>query len=123
MNILKNHAFQICIVLFVTHQILQKILNYNIPFADQYLDPFLSIPIFLSLLLMERRWLLRQRDFYFSTFEVAIITCVLAIIFEEVFPRISTKFTRDNWDYVFYFLGGCYFRLFVISLNENSRLN
>lgn len=113
MDILRHPAFTFCIALFATHQLFQKVFDISIPLLDSYLDPFLSIPIFLSLLLVERRWLLRQPDFNFTTLELVIITTVLAIIFEEVFPRISDSFTRDNWDYVFYFFGGGYFSFFI----------
>ncbi len=118
MDNLKHPAFIICIALFAIHQLFQKIVAIPIPFLDSYLDPFLSIPIFLSLLLEERRWLLRQPDFNFTTLEVVIITTVLAIIFEEVFPRISDSFTRDNLDYVFYFFGGGYFSFFINEMDD-----
>ncbi len=95
------------------HQILQKVFNYNIPFADSYLDPFLSIPIFLNCLLLERRWLLKQPDFRFSNLEIVIITIVLAVLFEEGFTFFSDKFTHDPWDYFFYLLGGIFFRFFA----------
>lgn len=110
-----------CFVIFALHQLTQKILDWKIPWADNYLDSLLCIPIFLGLLLVERRFFFgkvfsnkkNNNTYTFSLFETFIITLVLAIIFEEGFPRWSSHFTKDLWDYFNYFVGGLFFYYFI----------
>ncbi|MEM6317521.1 MAG: hypothetical protein AAF960_07610 [Bacteroidota bacterium] len=115
-----NKTWLLCVVLFGLHQFSQYYLGWSVPFLDNYLDPFLGIPCLLGLVLQERRFLLdryidkRQAAAYcFSALDVVVITFILAVLFEEGFPRWSDNFTRDNWDYVAYFLGAGLFYFLV----------
>ncbi len=107
-------------LLFGAHQIAQYGLFINIPFLDNYADPFLGIPCLLGLVLIERSFFLdiyvnRQiaKDYRFSVLEVIVITTVLSILFEEGFSRWSNHFTKDYWDYLGYFLGAVVFLAFI----------
>lgn len=100
-NILQNPVFLICCLLFMLHQVIQKILTFPILLADAYLDNFLSTPIILTLMLVERRWLFNDNKYRFTVSEVVIATIVILLITELVFPYISTRFTGDGYDIIF----------------------
>jgi len=103
------------VLLLLTHQFLQKVLHVKVPFLDNWLDPFLSMPILLGLILMERRWFLnrnsqdKNQDYNFSKLEIVITVLFFALIFEFLFPKYSDGFTFDWWDFVGYGLGGLLF--------------
>ena len=103
---LKSPLFIICSILFLLHQLLQYGLNINIPFADNFLDNLLAMPIILILLLAERRWLFRKGpDYHLSMLEILITTFYVSLISELVFPRLSSRFTFHWLDFVFFFAG------------------
>ena len=101
-------AYATAAVLFLGHQLSQKLLGVRLPLADAYLDPLLSIPLLLGLAWAEQRWLgWRAGDEPFTAVEVAAMTLALAVLFEEGFPRIDpARQTRDPWDYLAYAAGG-----------------
>ncbi len=98
-------------VVFALHQALQWGLDIRMPIIDSYLDPFLAPTILLGLWLYERQLIWRAPAL--SWFETAVATLLLAVIFEEVFPRLEEGFSRDLLDYLAYALGGLYFYWFV----------
>ena len=100
--------------LLLAHQLTQKWLGWQLPFLDNYLDPFLSIPILLGAILAERNFILQKFNgkekntiYQYSIFEIIICSLFFALLFEEGFPSWSKNFTRDVWDYLAYFLGVC----------------
>ena len=114
MQLLLKPAWLICFLLFLLHQFSQKVMSWAIPFADNYLDCLLCMPIFLTFLLIERRFLLQQSTSYsFPFWDTMAMTLFLAIIFEELFPLLADGFTKDYWDYVCYFIGGVFFYFFI----------
>ena len=104
-------AWWVFVGIFLLHQLLQKGMGVDVPFAHEYLDPALSIPIMLGLWQVERRYLFGQT--HLTLLETAVGTIFLALIFEFLFPLLSDDFTADPWDYVAYSLGGLLFWLFV----------
>ncbi|PHI20845.1 hypothetical protein CEQ90_05635 [Lewinellaceae bacterium SD302] len=97
--------------LFILHQITQRLLGWEFPLIDHYLDPLLCIPLVLGIMAAERK-------LYFGAgrmlaLETLVLTIFLAILFEEVFTRISSEFSRDIYDYLAYALGGIYFWMLV----------
>ena len=101
------------VFLLLTHQVLQKIFHISIPFLDNWLDPFLSIPILLGLILMERRWFYKNKKSYsFSILETVIAVLFFSFVFEILFPKWSDGFTFDWWDFLAYGLGGLFFYFF-----------
>ena len=79
----------------------------NTGVLDDYLDPTLAAPILLGLWVAERTFIWRSGRL--SALETAVATLLLAVIFEEVYPRFEGGFSRDVYDYVFYAIGGLYF--------------
>jgi len=126
MQILRNKIWISCVLLVGIHQISQKVFTYNLGFVDNYLDPFLSIPILLGLILQERQFLInkyfstnKQTDYHFSILEIMLATIFFAVIFEEGFPKWSIYFTKDYWDYLAYFSGALVFYFFI---NKSGRV-
>ena len=111
MRVLRNPYWWAAVAAFVLHQLAQKAMGLRSGFLDDYLDPFLCAPILLGLWLVERRYLFRAPSL--SAPETAIAVLLLAIVFEEVFPRYEEGFRRDWVDYLFYALGGVYFYFLV----------
>ena len=108
-----------CLILLL-HQIIQKGFDFNLGMLDNYLDPFLSMPILLGLILQERQFLLtkflsyeKSKKYQFSILEIIITTLFFAIIFEEGFPIWSPYFTKDYWDYLAYATGAFLFYIFI----------
>lgn len=116
------------VLLLLTHQFFQKILLFKIPFLDNWLDPFLSMPVLLGLILVERRWFLNRKSesdlpysqgdlkspceyhsYNLSKLETVITVLFFALIFEFIFPKYSDGFTFDWWDFLAYGLGGFLF--------------
>ena len=115
MRILKSPVFLICCLLFLVHQLLQKVLEIKLPVIDAYLDSFLLMPILLTFLVVERRWLFRRRSGYcLKLLDIVIATLFIAIVAELVFPALSHRFTADWWDVLAYALGSS---LFYFTIN------
>ncbi len=118
MKILFNWVFIVCCILFVVHQLLQKVLHISIPLADQYLDNLLATPILLTLLVAEKRILFRRGgDYTLSVLEVCMATLLIALVSEYLFPYLSNEFTFDWADIVFYALGSM---LFYFTINKSK---
>ncbi len=117
----------VCLLVLLSHQITQKIGHWPLPFLDSYLDPFLSMPILMGGIIIERSFLLctfypkKVRTVYrFSIFEIIVISIFFALLFEEGFPYWSQDFTRDEWDYVAYFFGSLVFYFFMNGKEETT---
>ena len=107
-------AFWVCLLLFLVHQLLQKVLAVSLPFLDSYLDPFLCIPIILPLLALERHYLLGLSYFNASDpGDAAIVTVALSVIFEVGFPTWSSSFVQDKYDFVAYAAGYLFWYLTI----------
>jgi len=111
MEVLRQPAWWIPFVLFLLHQFVQYILGWSTPWVDAYLDPLLALPVLLGLLLFERRLVFRVKRL--SLLEVGLVSVVLAIIFEEGFPRLQPAFVQDSFDYLAYLVGAGYFWVFL----------
>jgi hypothetical protein len=96
-------------LIFLLHQWLQKGMGIAIPLADQYLDPLLCMPLLLGVWQWEKQWLFGHR---ISATEIWVLTLILALLFELVFPWLTPKFTADWWDALLYFAGTTLFLLF-----------
>lgn len=116
---LYSATFITCCIVFLAHQITQRVLHIAIPFADNYVDNFLATPILLTLLLVERRTLFRYgHDYTLSVAEVALATAFIAGVGELLFPYWSENFTSDWLDVLFYALGSV---LFYATVNKSDR--
>lgn len=108
--------FIIALALAIAHQVLQKILQVSIPFVDSYLDPLLFLPILLHLILLERRYVFgKGSDYTFSWPQIIMVSVLISVVCEVLFPRWSPSFTADYKDTVCYFIGGIVFGIFFNS--------
>lgn len=68
------------------------------------------MPILLTLLLAERRHFFgKGNDYKLSGMEVTLAVLILSIIFEIIFPALTSKFTSDWGDVIAYMAGGLFF--------------
>lgn len=115
MKVLTSPVFIICALLFVVHQVLQKGLAITFPMVDRYLDNLLTMPIILSLLLVERQYLFKRGKAYrLSALDVVVATVFITLISEIIFPLLSKDFTTDWWDVAFLGLGSL---IFYVTIN------
>ncbi len=119
MKTLLHPAFILVFIIFLLHQVAEKIFAYHIPFFDNYLDPFLCTPIMLTFLLFERRVFFKEGEgFILSVLEIIVATIGMICISEILFPYLSSQFTADWHDGIGLSLGSLYFYFFI-----NVRLN
>jgi hypothetical protein len=120
MEVLKSPVFIICSLLFILHQLMQKVLDMHYPLIDRYLDNLLAMPIILTLLLVERRFLFRRKTYRLTVLEVVLATLFVILVAEIAFPLFSEDFTTDWWDVLFYALGSL---LFYFTINKRTSQN
>jgi hypothetical protein len=114
MQVLKSPLFLFCGVLFIIHQLLQKVLLIKIGVLDKYFDSLLAMPIILTLLLAERRWLFKKGDRYqLPVAHILLTTLYIVVVTEIIFPLLSTRFTGDVIDVLLYGIGSFIFYLVV----------
>lgn len=89
-------------LLFIVHQLLQKVGQVSIPLVDHYLDPLLCMPLLLGLRQWEQQLLYGRK---INTAECWILTFLLTLLFEIGFPRWSAQFTADWRDALLYGIG------------------
>lgn len=112
-------AWLACVAALLLHQLSQKILGWRLPLLDNHLDPFVGVPVLLGLAQAERQFVtswLAEHGYpslrgwsKFTPSEVGAMTCVLAFVFEGVFPWLDARQTRDVLDVVAAGLGGWVF--------------
>lgn len=118
MKVLKSPVFIICLVLFVIHQLMQKVMDIHFSLFDRYLDNLLAMPIILTLLMIERRYLLgRKHTYRLSILEILVATIFIVLVAEIAFPLFSKDFTTDWWDVLFYTLGST---IFFLTINQTA---
>lgn len=120
-KLLRHPVFLLCCAVFIIHQIMQKVLHIAYPVADSYVDNFVAMPIILTLLVVERRFLFKKGESYRLTLqEVIIATLFIAFMVEVVFPLFSDRFTRDWIDFLFYGFGSI---LFYWTINRRNHFS
>ena len=111
MRVLRNPAWWGLLVIFLLHLFWERGMDFHVPFLDNHLDAFVSVPILLGLQLMEhRRWFGTRR---FTVLHIVVATSLFAIVFEYLFPLFEPRFTADWWDIVAYGLGAAWFGLLI----------
>jgi hypothetical protein len=110
----------ICGLLFIIHQLTQKLFLWSLPLLDSYLDPLLCVPLLLFGLDRERHHLWKSAPL--SALNIFILTAFFALLFEGLFPYLSDGFTQDWVDIFFYFTGAglyIFFRKWEVHRNSN----
>lgn len=102
-----HFSFWFPAILFITHQLSQKVLGLHIPFIDFYLDAFCFGAIVPVLMLIERQWLFKQSRY--SSVEFVSLLIFLILVSEVLLPFISTNFIADMYDALAILLGGVWF--------------
>ncbi|MEM9990633.1 MAG: hypothetical protein AAF738_02650 [Bacteroidota bacterium] len=102
--------FWLIAVLFLLHQIYQKVLSSStFPIIDAYFDPFACAVLGLFVIKRHFSILEKKPRRQLKCLEVVLVVLVLSVISEEVFPLLSSRFTRDFWDYWAFAFGGLVF--------------
>ena len=110
---LRSPLFIVCLILFITHQVLQKGLHIQLGLADRYLDNLTAMPVILTLYQAEKIWLFKKaKTFRLSLPEIVIATFYIILITEILFPFLSKNFTGDWIDILFYCTGTLLFYLY-----------
>ncbi|MFN2260603.1 MAG: hypothetical protein ABR595_00870 [Psychroflexus sp.] len=92
-------------LLFLVHQYLQMVVELNIAFLDNYLDPTALMPLILYAVLWERRILLRHKTMVLPYTDIFGYFILMVVFGEILFPLISERFTADYWDIFAYAFG------------------
>ena len=105
----RTPLFLFSLVLFLGHQLSQKVFHLPLPLADSYLDNLLCMPLLLPGLQWQQRCLLGRPRLSFM--EILAATAFVAFASEWLFPRWSPAFTADLWDVVAYLAGAMVFQV------------
>ena len=120
-KLLGSPVFVMSCVLFIIHQVVQGIADIKMPFINSYLDNLLAMPIILTLLLMERKYLYKWKDYNRLTMlETITATLFISLVSEVIFPLFSDKYSGDWIDLIFYMLGAFIFYLTVNNTFEKG---
>ena len=103
------------ILFFVLNQLFENF-GGRILFLYSYLDDFLFFPIILTLILIIQQHIF-NKEYIFPTQYIIFTFTILSLLVEFIYPKISSKFTFDHFDFIAYFVGTIFFSLF---LNKKS---
>jgi len=109
--------FTVCVVLFLLHQYLQKIVKVSLPVMDNYLDPLLLMPILLPLIVWERQLIHKKINYTLPLTHVFGYFLLVSILCEIILPLWNRKMTADVRDILFYALGSI---IYVASTRNNT---
>lgn len=104
--------FAVFTAIFLIHQFTQK-MGWHWRLADNYLDPFLAVPVMLGGALILLRLIDQRAVFYPLT--IAIYTIGLIVVFESGWIE-DERLHSDIWDVVGYVVGA-----FVFDRTINQR--
>ena len=108
-------------LLFVIHQYMQWIVQMNIDFIDDYLDPAVLMPLVLYAVLWERRIVLNNKKMNLPYLVIFGYFVTMAVLGELLFPLLSDRFTADYWDILAYAFGTIvYVTVREVSLPKNA---
>jgi hypothetical protein len=108
---MNKFAFWLVVLAFVFDKIIQST-NYSPKWVNNYLDDFLLIPIFLGSALMVQQAIVFDQ-FSFKKGQIFAVWLVFSILFEFIFPKITSAYVADVWDILAYGLGAIYFKVFL----------
>ncbi|MFA0964478.1 hypothetical protein AB9P05_21910 [Roseivirga sp. BDSF3-8] len=106
---LLHYGFLIPALLFLIHQLLQRVLGIALPFADAYLDPFCMGALAPYLLITERTYLFGEGKLLWLDLSLLYVT--LVAVSEIIFPFLSDRFYTDWWDALAILLGIIWYRI------------
>lgn len=118
---MQKKLFAVCLLLFLAHQFIQKILKINLPVIDNYLDPFLCMPVLLYGHLSERNLFSGENVRSLSATTIIMATVLISFVSEFCFPEWSEKFTRDGLDILAFGAGAVFFHFFMNKTEAKSK--
>lgn len=90
----------------IGHQILQKVLDIRWQWFDNYGDDLLAVPFISScVLIMENFLVYKYHQRKHSFLQLFFLFCMISIFFEYLAPKISSAYTFDYIDILFYLVG------------------
>jgi len=107
MRHLLHYSWLLPLMLFMAHQLLQKVLHYPIYVLDAYLDPFCLGALGLFLLTLQYKWLTGSAALPFAHALVAVLWFIG--VAEILFPYLSSGFVADWLDALFITMGAAWF--------------
>lgn len=116
--LIRRPVFLTCMILFVAHQIVEKLINIQFEWADNYLDMLVLMPILLTLYSLEKRYFDRSNEKIVTELEIFILTLIVGLITELLFPYLSSRFTYDAKDFLFLSFGSVAFYTERLSYNK-----
>ena len=93
--------------IFVGNQVRQHLGLYS-EFLDSYLDDLMCIPIVFYLLQCVQIFIFRDK-YVASPLHIIGAVIVFTLMFEIILPNISSRYTADIYDVVFYSIGGLFY--------------
>ncbi len=113
-----HYSFLIPLTLFLLHQIIQKIAQVNLPFLDNYLDPFCLGALVIPLFKLERKYLYKSREI--SRLEMVLTISYVILISELILPYFFPNFVSDIWDALAITTGFVWFLIFGQNRNLSA---
>jgi len=101
-----HYSFIIPVILFMCHQLIERILQIHFTLIDNFLDPFCASVLIIHALAAERRILF---DVKLTIMDVVVATVILTLISELLFPYLSDLFTADLLDVIPFTVGAIWF--------------
>lgn len=84
--------------------------QYSLPaIINNYVNDFLIIPIVLFLSLVVLRWSRNNKNFTLSLPTILYVCFFYSFLFEFIFPKYLTRYTKDFVDVIVYFASGFLF--------------
>lgn len=106
-NWIKFYRIEIIVILLaLLHQVLQKGFHLKLGWVDNYGDDLLAVPfVSACILLLENFLVYRNHTRKHSFSQLLFLFVFITIFFEFIAPKISTSYTFDWLDILFYFFG------------------
>lgn len=117
-NLLKYYRIELIVILLaLLHQVLQKGFHLKLGWVDNYGDDLLAVPfVSACILILENTLFYKNHQRKHSIGQLLFIFFFISVFFEIIAPKISTSYTFDWLDILFYFFG-----LIFILLNLKTK--
>jgi hypothetical protein len=103
----------ISLIIFLIHQILQKVGWIQIPLVDHWLDPLLFPLVVMPLFRWERQYGTGLLGYRLSVFETLGMVLALMLASEVILPWLSPRFIFDPVDLLCIAIGGVLYYIFM----------
>lgn len=115
----RRFSWIVPLILFLGHQVTQRLLEISMPFIDNYLDPFSLGALSLYGVQLERKWLFGVERL--SWLDIFLVTIYVIVVSEILFPYFSKNFISDWADVISILMGMSWF--IFSSLKSSPRIS